>query len=344
VGERSEDQIQEGCFPQVVGRPMDSADRLRQTTSWNLPGPPSPLVLPFLPHQRIFERQWTNSLSPMRRLGGSACHAAARLPDHPHGGGVSVGNDRGRTIRLSLARQMIGDFLGLSKAIPLAHGERRIDIRPLRAAVAKTRPRLNWLPLFFKAYAVVAAARPALRRLYVSRPWPYLYEHPENVGSVVISRPLEGEEALFYLPIAAPEKQLLQELDRVIKEARERPFHEIPAFRRQLRLARLPGLIRRLVYGMGMHWTTRQRARQLGTFGTSVLASMGIANLSTWVPWTTMIHYTPFDEAGWMYLRIAIDHRVLDGVEVAYALREMEQVLNTQILEEVQQIGRKKAA
>jgi hypothetical protein len=251
-----------------------------------------------------------------------------------------MGEKHGRKIPLSLARKMIGDFLAISQRIPLAHGERRIDIRALHAAMkAKPRPRPEWLPLFFKAYAIVAANRPALRRLFVRRPWPYLYEHPENVGSIVISRRLEGDDALFYLPIPAPEKLPLREIQRLLKEAREKPIAEIPAFRRQVRLGRLPGFCRLPLLRLGVDWTTRPRVRQLGTFGMSVLASMGIANLSTWVPWTTMVHYTPFDDAGSMLLRIAIDHRVLDGLEVAYALREMEEVLNRQILEEFLQMG-----
>jgi hypothetical protein len=171
-----------------------------------------------------------------------------------------------------------------------------------------------------------------------------LYEHPENVGSVVISRRLEGDDALLYLPIVAPEKLPLREIERLLKEARERPIAEIPAFRRQVRLGRLPGFLRRTLLRVGMDWTNRQRARRLGTFGMSVLASMGVANLTTLAPWTTMIHYTPFDDAGSMLLRIAIDHRVLDGLEMAYALREMEEVLNRQILDEVLQMGRTNTA
>jgi len=247
---------------------------------------------------------------------------------------------RGRKIPLSLARKMIGDFVAVSQRIPLAHGERRIDIRALRAAVMAMprHPRPDWLPLFFKAYAIVAADRPALRRLFIRRPWPHLYEHPENVGSVVISRRLEGDDALFYLPIVAPEKLSLREIERLLKDAREKPITEIPAFRRQVRMGRLPGFCRRSLLRLGTEWTARHRARELGTFGMSVLASLGIANLTTWVPWTTMIHYTPFDDFGSMWLRIAIDHRVLDGLEVAYALREMEEVLNRQILDEVLQM------
>jgi hypothetical protein len=245
---------------------------------------------------------------------------------------------RGRILPLSLAREMICDFLAISQPIPLAHGERRIDIRPLKAAVAAARPRPSWLPIFFKAYAAVAATRPALRRMFVSWPWPRLYEHDENVGSIVISRQLEGDEALLFLQISAPEKRSLVELDALITDARVRPLDEIAAFRRQLRFARLPRFVRRAMYGVAMNWLTFQRVRYFGTFGMSVLASMGIANLSTWTPWTTMIHYTPFDAFDSMHLRIAIDHRVLDGLEVAYALREMEEVLNGSLLEEVRQL------
>jgi len=239
---------------------------------------------------------------------------------------------------------MIGDFLAQSQRIPLAHGERRIDIRPLRTAVAAARPRPNWLPLFFKAYAIVAAARPVLRRMYVRFPWPRLYEHPENVGSVITSRLVDGDEALMALPIVTPEKRPITEIDTILKEARLKPVMEIPAFRRQIRIARLPFPLRQLGYHLGMDWVPSRRVRLLGTFGMSVLASMGLANLTTWVPWTTMIHYTPFDEAGSMLLRIAIDHRVLDGLEVAYALREMEEALNGCILEEVKQLPRSGAA
>lgn len=251
-----------------------------------------------------------------------------------------MGKKRGRKIPLSLARKLIGDFLAISKPIPLAHGERHIDIRALRAAMAAMpRPRPKWLPLFFKAYAIVAANRPVLRRLFVRRPWPYLYEHPENVGSVVISRRLEGDAALLYLPIVSPEKLPLTEIARLLNEAREKPIAEIPALLWQVRLGRLPGFYRRTMLRLGVDWTTGYRARQLGTFGMSVQAEMGGSTLSTWVPWATMIHYTPFDDAGSMLLRIAFDHRVLDGLELSYALYEMEKVLNGQILDEVLQMG-----
>lgn len=273
------------------------------------------------------------------------CQISKRVAQNWHSGVDPVVNQetakkRGRNIPLSKARELIGDFLAICQPIPLAHGERRIDIRALREVVKSRRPRLEWVPVFFKAYAIVAASRPKLRRHFVRRPWAHLYEHPDNVGCVIVSRRLEEDDALFYLPISTPERLPLMEIQRIIKDAQKAPIAEIPAFRRQVRLLKIPGLFRRTLLRIGNNWATRQRARRVGTYGMSVLASMGIANLTTLVPWTTIIHYTPFDENGSMLLRVALDHRVLDGLEMAYALREMEEVLNRQILEEVLEMSR----
>ena len=254
-------------------------------------------------------------------------------------GGYFVAKDRGRYLPLSLPRRMVCDWLRYSQAVPLANGERRADLRPLKEAVGACRPRPNLLALFFKAYAMVAANRPILRRTYVPYPRPRLYEHPENVGSVVISRKVDGEDALFYLPITAPERLPIVEIERRWTEARHLPLHQIPAFRRQLRMARMPWPIRPLLLGLGMNCFGRHRVRFLGTYGMSVLASMGAATLTTLVPWTTMLHFTPWEDDGWLTIRIALDHRVLDGVEAALVGREIQEVLNGPIADEVRAMG-----
>ena len=242
--------------------------------------------------------------------------------------------DRGTYKKLSLTRRMIGDFLRMSKRVPIAHGERRIVLTELRAAVAACRPRPNWVPIFFKAFATVAASRPALRQSYIPYPRPQIFEYPINLGACVISRQIEGDEGLVNLVIPSPEKRSIVELDREIKESRLKPIADVPSFRRQVRLAKLPWPIRPLAYKLG-DWSGKYKVRTMGTFGMSCTASMGLSNISTWFPWTTMIHYTPFHDDDSMMLRLGIDHRVFDGLEAAYALREMEQVLNTSILEEV---------
>ncbi|MFO0936920.1 MAG: hypothetical protein U0798_10445 [Gemmataceae bacterium] len=241
---------------------------------------------------------------------------------------------RGTYRKMSLARSMICDFLSLSKRVPLAHGERKIALPELRAAVAACRPRPQWVPIFFKAYSIVAAARPALRRTYIPYPWPRFYEYPKNLGACVIARQIDGDEGLINLVIPSPETWSIADLDREMKEARLKPLWEVSSFRRQIRTGKLPWPLRQLVLRMG-DWSGLQKVKMIGTFGMSCTASLGLANISTWFPWSSMIHFTPFEDDDTITLRIGIDHRVFDGVEAAFALREMEQALNTVILDEV---------
>jgi hypothetical protein len=255
-----------------------------------------------------------------------------------------MANDKGRFVPLSLPRRMVCDFLKYSQSIPLAHGEWRLKIGALHEAVAAGWPKPNWQPIFLKAYAMVAAARPALRRSYVRYPWPRLYEHPENIASVAVSRRIDGEHGLLYYQIVSPEKVPLAEIDTRLKQARRLPLDQVPAFRRQLRLARLPWPVRSLACRLGMGWMGRQRVRLLGTFGMSVMASMGGATLATLVPWTTMMHYTPFLDDGSLMVRVLADHRVLDGLEASLVCRDMERLLNTTIADEVREMGRPRAA
>ena len=246
---------------------------------------------------------------------------------------------RGKYRRLSLARRMIGDFLAISQPIPVAYGERRMDLGALREAVSASRPRPTWPVLFFKAWAIVSADRPALRQAFLPLPWPRLYEHPEPVGSMVMTREIDGEPGLFFLPIASPQKRSLVELEEKMRWAKRAPLHEVPSFRRQLRLARIPWPFRRPLYRLGRDWSGPTRVRYFGTFGVTALASLGIATISTPFPWPSMIYFTPFDDRGMVTARVGIDHRVFDGVESALALRALDDALLGPILDEVRKMA-----
>jgi len=59
---------------------------------------------------------------------------------------------------------------------------------------------------------------------------------------------------------------------------------------------------------------------------------------------TAMIHYGLFDEAGGLDMRLALDHRVLDGVTAARVLVEFERTLQTDILAELTGMAKPPAA
>src|SRR5713226_8952981 len=104
----------------------------------------------------------------------------------------------GRNLSLSLPRRFICDLVHFAHKVPTVPVERRMCLAEVAAARQAARPRPSWCAVFTKAYACVAAARPELRRAYLSFPTPHLYEHPLNVASVAVERRFGDEDAVFF--------------------------------------------------------------------------------------------------------------------------------------------------
>lgn len=251
---------------------------------------------------------------------------------------------KGRNIPLSPPRRLIVDLVHFAHQVPTVPVQRRMRLAAVMAARQAAQPRPGWCSIFLKAYAIVAADRPELRRAFLTFPRPHLYEHPDNVASVAVARQFGAEEAVFFAQVRQPEQLALPELDAQLRRFKEQPLEEVSAFRRALRLSRLPGPVRRLAWWIGLNVWGRKRAHYLGTFGVSVYAGLGAASLHPLSPLTTTLNYGVFEPDGSVDVRLVYDHRVLDGAAVARALRQMEQVLETVILAELQSLRERQAA
>lgn len=250
---------------------------------------------------------------------------------------------KGRTVPLSPARRLVCDLLHFARRIPSVPVQRRMNLADVIAARRQAPSRPSWVVIFLKAYARVAAGRPELRRAYLSFPRPRLYEHALNVASVAVERRLGGEDAVLFAQVRQPETRPLGELDAELRRFKEEPVEAIGAFRRALRISHLPGPLRWLLWWIGLNWG-RQRARYLGTFGISVYAGLGAASLHPLSPLTTTLNYGVFEPDGTVDVRLVYDHRVLDGATVARALQQMETVLHTDILAELQTLQARQVA
>jgi pyruvate/2-oxoglutarate dehydrogenase complex dihydrolipoamide acyltransferase (E2) component len=54
---------------------------------------------------------------------------------------------------------------------------------------------------------------------------------------------------------------------------------------------------------------------------------------------TTTLNYGPFDAEHRLAVRLHFDHRVYDGMTAARALAEIEEILTTEIVAELQKTG-----
>ena len=154
---------------------------------------------------------------------------------------------RGRTIKLSASRRLVGDLMRFSIGVPRVTVQRQMNLRPLLAARDGPDSRPSWTVLFLKGYALLSQEIPELRRAYIKLPWPQLYEYPASVASIAHEREHDGERVVLLSTIKGPEQRSITELGTLIRSARSLPVLEIKEFRRSLELARAPAPVRWLL-------------------------------------------------------------------------------------------------
>src|SRR5262245_15194058 len=251
---------------------------------------------------------------------------------------------RGKWRSLSLPRRLIAEIMHACRDVPTVTAERRMNLAELVRARGAWQQRPLWTAIFTRAFALVSAQTPALRRSYISLPWPHLYEHPDPIACVTVEREFEGEEAVFFLRIRRAHERNLADLDAQLQYFKNTPVMEVSRFRRALRFAAKPWPIRRLSMWLGLHGSGRWRERLIGTFGLSSPASQGAGLVSLVTGLTATIHYGLFDSDGRLDVRLTFDHRALDGAGAARALVALEETLRGPILQELTASTRSLAA
>src|SRR5947209_19602895 len=155
---------------------------------------------------------------------------------------------RGRSLALSPARRLVGDLLHFARRLPTVPVQRAMALAPVVAARARLAERPSWTVVFARAFALVAAEVPELRRAYLGFPRPHLYEHPDSVAAVALEREVAGEPAVLIGLLPDPAGQGLAALDARLRDFRTRPVEGVGRFRLALRVSRMPRPLRRFVW------------------------------------------------------------------------------------------------
>jgi hypothetical protein len=242
----------------------------------------------------------------------------------------------GRKMPLSLPRRLICDLMHFAQQVPSVPVQRRMNVAPLIGARQAATPRPSWCAVFTKAFATIAGRQPQFRRAYLPYPRPHLYEHPNNIASIAISRRYQDEDAVFFAHMRSPEKQGLGQIDSFLQYCKDEPVESIALFRWALRVCHWPLPVRRALWWFGLKTSGYRRAHRIGTFGVSVYSGLGAGSLHPLSPLTTTLNYGVIEANGDVDVRLIYDHRVLDGGTVARALGDMEEVLHHEILAELE--------
>ena len=230
---------------------------------------------------------------------------------------------------LSINRALVLDVLHFARSVPSFSVERELDLRRLAQLRKAAREPISWAVLFVKAYATVVMRQAELRQVFVRWPVPHLYEAGEAIASVAIARTYRGEDRLCWGRFPRADRASLGELQSALERYQQLPVDEV--FRRQVRLSRFPAWLRRVAWNIGLNLHLSQRAKRFGNFSVSSLGREGTLNRTHPSIHTTSLTYGPIGADGKCTVTLLCDHRVLDGVAAARALRELELVLTEEL-------------
>lgn len=197
----------------------------------------------------------------------------------------------GKTLPLTPARRYMGGLLKDARRVPTVTIRRTLRMGPTEAGA-------SWCAVFTRAYGIVAAARPELRRVHVDWPWPRCYERSENVAAVAVERQCGGEVVVCFAHLRQPQNLSVREIDEELRRVREAPLE------------------------------TAREAR--GTFGVTGEGGSGVALLNVLTPLTTTLTCGPGGLDGTVEVRLTFDQRILDGATAAKVLRDLQRVLRTE--------------
>jgi hypothetical protein len=242
---------------------------------------------------------------------------------------------KGHFVPISGPRRFIIDLIHFARQVPSIPVSRLINVAPLFTARDAHPGRPSWSLLFMKAYALVCAEHPPLRRALLNFPWPRLYEHPQTGCALAMEREYENEEGIFVGLFRAPEAQTIHQLQEGLAFYKLEPLEKIGFFRQALRMSRVPTPIRHLLWWSTLNLSGVKRAKRFGTFGLSSYGALGAESLHPISPLTTTLTYGPISPTGQVIVKLIYDHRVLDGAYIARRLQDIEAALTGAILDEL---------
>lgn len=239
---------------------------------------------------------------------------------------------KGKTKSISLARKLVIDMMRAS--VPLVAVERTLRLERLVNARASLVVRPGWSTLMAKALAIVARDEPWLRTLLLKWPWARFYELPKSTVLVALVRDDFDDGVPIMMKLGPADERSLANLEADMLRAKTAPIGEVPSFARTAQIARLPLLLRRLIWTVTLN-SGRMRSNRFGTLWITSLASLGSETVTARTPGPTLVSYGLVHTDHSMKVRLHWDHRVYDGAVATRALLRLEEVLNNEIADEL---------
>jgi hypothetical protein len=245
-------------------------------------------------------------------------------------------NAKSRYRSVPLHRRWVNDIIHFGKKSHVIGCNWRINLAPAVAARATRQPIIGWTAMWVKALALASQRYPELRTAYLPFPWARLYVHADCVCTVAIERTWQGASAVFFDQIRQADATSLTDLDHWLRRLKQEPVESFSGFRRIIRFARPPVLVRRLIWSLLLYWSGPLRAQYIGTCALDPFPTGGSVTQSA-TPISFLLYYGLVAPNGDTQVQVLFDHRVMDGIDAYRIVRSIETTLNREIAAELKQ-------
>ncbi len=247
-----------------------------------------------------------------------------------------------RRMLVPRSRALVTDVLRLHRLVPTCAHDRRFQLHELSELRAQLVARISWPVLFLKAYSAVCARHPKLLQTWRTWPFAHVFQHAEPVATVAVHRRYHDDDWLLWGRIQSPQTRSLGQLQTQMDRFVEGPVEEV--FRQQLQLSLVPEPLRRFVWWWNLNLSGQKRAKRVGTFLLTTLASRQteISHPPSFL--TSSLTYGPLDRDGSCRVTLVYDHRLMDGAFVADRLAELEAELRGAMFVELSNFAAEEAA
>ena len=241
----------------------------------------------------------------------------------------------GRKIGLSANRRFMNDYLKLAAKTPSQPLARFCEVSKVAELRSQLSRRIGWTSILVKAYAILADRKPELRYLFRNWPWPHLFDPQRQICRIAFSRVINGEEGVMFHRLVNPHEMSLEEIQEQIEFAQTASIEDVPIFSLHHSFCKLPGMIRKFVWWMSLNASGAWSASLTGPYGFTTVASLGATSIHPPSLGNIVMTTAPMQADGRLRVTFVYDHRVHDGLAIAQALKELEEIVGTEIAQEL---------
>jgi pyruvate/2-oxoglutarate dehydrogenase complex dihydrolipoamide acyltransferase (E2) component len=196
--------------------------------------------------------------------------------------------------------------------------------------------KLTVTAFILKAAAIAQRSHPVSRTFYL--PGRRLVTYEEVVAGFTVERLVDNEPIVFFGEIEHADDKPLTALADELKEYCDGDMMSVPKLKEQIQFARMPWLVRQVVWSLGYWFPALRLLCMKATFGLSSLGALGVSFVCGPSVCTSVFGVGEVEERvvvrngdlavrPIMTLSLSFDQRVMDGAQAARFLRDVRLLL-----------------